>query len=219
MRKHKLYSIWSAVPVTYYQKGVKGNLFQRVWHTQKINLATRIIKDIKFKNCLDVGCAIGYMLNQIQKAFPEKKYIGVDVYDKAIKFAQKSYPEISFKIAAADKLPFKDNSFDLSLCYETIEHVEDPEGCLKEIKRVLKKGGVLILAMDSGNWMFRIVWFIWEKTTGKVWDGAHLHPFNHHELEQIILKSGFKMNKFSDSPIKQKLFSHHGMEVVFVLKK
>ena len=42
--------------------------------------------------------------------------------------------------------------------------------------------GVFILAMDSGSWLFRVVWFIWENTTGKVWKGAHLHPFNHEQL-------------------------------------
>lgn len=211
MKKHALYNIWNQVPVRYYQDGVRKNLLQKIWHTQKISLAKRIIGDIKFKNCLDVGCASGYMLSQIEKAFPGQRYYGVDIYDKAIKFAKQRYPGINFKVAAADGVPFKDNFFDLVICYETIEHVEDPTLSLKDIKRILRKGGTLILAMDSGNWLFRLVWFFWEKTKGRVWDGAHLHPFKSNELEQIVLKSGFK--------IKEKLFSHLRMEVVFILKK
>jgi ubiquinone/menaquinone biosynthesis C-methylase UbiE len=160
---------------------------------------------------LDVGSASGYFISQVSKKFPDKKYYGVDVYQKAVDYGKKIYPNIDFRLANADKLPFKDNMFDTVLFYETIEHVEDPEKCLKEIKRVLKKDGNLIVAMDSGNWMFRVVWFVWEKTKGRVWQGAHLHPFYHKDLEKLIKESGFK--------IKKKMFTHLGMEVVFLLTK
>ena len=211
IKSHHLYEIWNQVPTTYYQQGVKGNLFQYLWHSHKIKLAKRILSKLKFDNCLDVGCASGYMISEIFKTFPQAKYFGVDVYDKAIEYAKITYPNIEFKIASADKLPFKNDYFDLILFYETIEHVENPKECLKEIKRVLKKGGTLILTMDSGSWLFRLVWFIWENTKGKIWQGAHLHPFHHKELEKLIQDSGFK--------IKDKIFSFAGMEVTFILSK
>lgn len=206
-----LYKIWHQVPVDYYQQGVKKNLFQKFWHGEKIITAKKIIKTLKFSKCLDVGCASGYMLSEIAKAFPKSKYFGIDVYDRAISYAKKTYPKIEFKVAASEKIPYKNESFDLIICYETIEHVENPLKTLQEARRVLKKDGNFILAMDSGNLLFRTVWFIWENTTGKVWQGAHLNPFHHDELENLIKKSGFK--------IKQKLFSHFGMEVVFVLSR
>lgn len=211
MKNHKLYKIWNQVPVTYYQNGVRKNFFQHLWHSHKINFAKNLLSKIKFKNCLDVGCASGYMVSQVFSAFPDAKYFGVDVYDKAIKYAKKTYPDIKFKIASADNLPFKENAFDVILFYETIEHVENPKECLKEIKRVLSKNGTLILTMDSGSLLFRLVWFIWEKTSGKIWQGAHLHPFHHIQLEQLIKDSGFK--------VKDKIFSFFGMEVTFVLQK
>lgn len=209
MKSHKLYKIWSQVPVNYYQKGVKKNIFQNIWHGEKISLAKNILERTKFSNCLDVGCASGFMVSEIAKQFPKSKYFGVDIYDEAIKHAKKNYPEIIFKVASAEKLPFAKNSFDLILFYETIEHVENPKNCLLEIKRVLKKNGTLILTMDSGSLLFRIVWLIWENSKGKIWKGAHLHPFNHEQLEDLIKTAGFK--------IKNKIFSHLGMEVTFVL--
>lgn len=211
LRNHKLYKIWSQVPVNYYQEGVKRNFLQHLWHAHKIRLARNIAEAIKFENCLDVGCASGYMVSEISKVFPHAKYFGVDIYDKAIAYAKKVYPHIKFKIASADKLPFKDQSFDLVLFYETIEHVEEPDKCLQEIKRVLKKEGKLILTMDSGNLLFRMVWLVWENTKGKIWKGAHLHPFHHQQLEKIIKDSGFKINN--------KIFSFLGMEVTFVLSR
>ena len=97
------------------------------------------------------------------------------------------------------------------ICYETIEHVTKPLAALKEMGRVLSKNGKLILTMDSGSLLFRIVWYIWENTKGSVWKGAHLHPFNHNQLEGLIKKAGFK--------IQRKIFSHLGMEVTFELTK
>ncbi len=211
LRNHKLYRIWSQVPVTYYQQGTKNNFLQRLWHTHKIKFAKQVIKKIQFQNCLDVGCASGFMVSEISKTFPHAKYFGIDIYDKAIEYARKMYPNINFENASASKIPFRSNYFDLILFYETIEHVENPVQCLLEIKRILKKDGTLILTMDSGSFLFRIVWFIWENSKGKVWKKAHLHPFHHKELEEIIMESGFK--------IKSKTLSFLGMEVTFVLNK
>lgn len=211
MQNHRLYKTWSKVPVNYYQSGVKDNFFQWLWHTSKLKLAKRIINGLKFTNCLDVGCASGFMISEIAKSYPQASYFGIDVYDKAIASAKKSYPKIKFEVASADKLPYRKDFFDLITFYETIEHVEDPTGCLKEVKRVLKKNGTLILTMDSGSLLFRIVWFIWENTKGKVWQEAHLHPFNHNQLEDLIKDSGFI--------VKDKIFSFLGMEVTFILSR
>lgn len=209
--QQQLYNIWNKVPVNYYQTGIKNNFFQTWWHGTKISLAKKIIKDLRFENCLDVGSASGFMVSEIYKDFPDKKFFGIDVYDRAIKFAQKNYPHIKFQVASAEKLPFKDESFDLILCFETIEHIENPQKALKEIKRVIKKDGKVILTMDSGSFLFRVVWWVWEKNKGKVWKDAHLHPFHHRQLEDLIMEIGFKIRK--------KIFSFLGMEVTFVLKK
>lgn len=211
MKNHRLYHIWDKVPVTYYQKGVKNNFFQWLWHSHKIQLAKKIIKDLNFKKCVDIGCASGYMISQISKEFPEAEYFGVDVYNKAIAYAKRAYPHIKFRVASADNLPFEDESFDLILFYETLEHVESPLACLEEIKRVLRENGTLILTMDSGSLLFRIVWFFWVNTKGRVWRQAHLNPINYHELEDLIKKVGFKIRK--------KILSFLGMEVTFILNK
>ncbi len=151
------------------------------------------------------------MTNRISEIFSDSKIYAIDVYGKAIAYAKKNYPHITFINADAHRLPFKNNYFDLVISYETIEHVVDPLKILKEIKRVLKKDGLAIVAMDSGNWLFRIVWWVSEKTISSVWQGAHLHPFKHTELEKVIKISGLKIIK--------KHFSHLGMEVSFLVRK
>lgn len=211
MKQKDFNKILSSVPPDYYQKGTKKNPFQKYWHNRKINFALKLLNKIVFKNCLEVGCAGGFLISEIAKKHPQVKFHAIDAYSSAIKFAKKQYPHINFLKAEAEKLPFKNNQFDLILCYETIEHVRDPKKALSEMRRVLKKDGPLILAMDSGSMIFQIIWFFWEKTYGRVWREAHLNPYHHKALEKLVLQSGFK--------IKAKYFTHFGLEVVFVLGK
>src|SRR3989344_1740157 len=126
------------------------------------------------------------MTNYISSLFPKSKITAIDAYQKAIKYAQKKYSHIKFIKGDAHKLSFQKNIYDLVVCYETIEHLKNPVKALSEIKRVLKPKGMAVVAMDSGNFLFRIVWWIWENSKGKVWQGAHIHPYHHEELEQII---------------------------------
>lgn len=211
LEKVDLEKIWQKVPPDYYQKGVAKNFLQRLWHKRKIETFARLIGKGNFSRILDVGCAGGMTTNEISKIFPESKIVGVDIYKEAVTYGRKIYPHIKFLVADAHNLPFDNNSFDLCICYETIEHVEEPQRVLSEIKRVTHKNGRAIIAMDSGSLLFRIVWWLWEKTKGKVWQGAHIHPFTHNELEKLIRKAGFK--------VKEKRFSHLGMEISFLLSK
>jgi len=209
--KRELNKIWSQVPPNYYDNATETNLLQKYWHSQKINTLQKLIAFQKFKKILDVGCAGGYMANKVNYIFPKSKITGIDVYKESIDYAKKKYPNINFIVADAHKLPFKDNTFDMVICYETIEHVVNPKKVLAEIKRVMKKNGKALVVMDSGSPLFRGVWYVWENTKGKVWKGAHLHPFHHTELEKVIKSVGLKISK--------KHFSHFGMEVSFLLKK
>lgn len=211
MNKKNLEIIWNQVPPNYYEEGLRKNIFQFIWHTNKIRTFKKLTKTKQFKNILDVGCAAGTLTNKISQLFPKSQISAIDVYDKSINLGKKLYPHIKFIKADAHIIPFNDNSFDLVYCCETIEHVKDPRKVLKEIKRVLKKDGQAIVIMDSGSLIFRVVWWFWEKTKGRVWESAHLHPFHHTELETVIKKVGFKILK--------KHLSFFGMEVSFVLSK
>lgn len=97
------------------------------------------------KKILDVGCGTGDLLNYIAKRNKKVLLWGVDISKDVLKRAEKnkySKREI-FKKINANKLPFEDNFFNEVYCYEVLEHVEDLDKVLKEIKRVLKSKGKL----------------------------------------------------------------------------
>ena len=207
--KHSLHVI-EQVPVDYYQKGIERNIFQRMWHNNKLKVVLRFIPGFP-KKILDVGCASGWFISKISKKFPKAKCYGIDIYDKGIKYAKKIYPKIEFKVADAHKIPYKKNTFDLVICTEVLEHLDNPKSAILEIKRVLKKGGVAVIELDSGNLLFSIVWYLWRKFWGKVWNHSHLHSFNVAKLEQMILSCGLKI-------LKRQGFNL-GMAMIFLLRK
>lgn len=206
--KKELLAIWAQVPADYYDKGISKNILQRLWHQKKLSEVLKFVPNKPIK-VLDVGCSSGIVTAQIEKTLPKKSKVhGIDSYKAAIDFAKTKYPNISFAVADAHKLPFKNKSFDLVICTETLEHVTDPKLALEEIKRVLKKDGSAIISMDTGNLLFRTIWYLWTKSKGRVWENAHLHEFNAKILEDLIKKSGFR--------IKKKKYSHLGMSVTFL---
>ncbi len=212
-KSKNLEEIWRQVPPDYYQRGVKNNLFQWIWHTWKWTSLKKFFKKLNKKpsKILDVGCASGFLTSQVADFFPLSESFGVDSYKEAIEFGQKSYPNIKFRYADAHKLPFKNGGFDLITCIETLEHLENPQGAICEMYRCLKNDGYILIGQDTDNLLFKIIWVIWSKRRGKVWHNAHLHPYSPKRLEKLIIECGLKIIK--------KRFSHLRMEVFFLIKK
>lgn len=206
----KLKEIWFQVPADYYSK-VDNNIFQRYWHGNKLKFVRSFIEK-KPSKVLDVGCADGAFINKLSKTFPKTKFYGIDCYSKAIKNGRKRYSQLNLRVADSHKLPFKDKSFNLLISTETLEHVVDPDKTIRELKRVMKDDGSIIIELDSGSWLFRFVWYFWKKFfKGKVWKDSHLHFFDIKILEALFKKHNLKI-------IKKKLFNF-GMGVCFLLKK
>lgn len=142
----------------------------------------------KGERVLDLGCGNGRFYPNMRKS----EYIGVDNSEKLIELAKKNYPDADFRIASAFKLPFEDGSFDKVVSVAVLHHIpseEKREEFVKEIKRVLKNDGILILT----------VWNLREKQnkTGNVfvdWYGAKDHYF--YCFEQKELSALFKKLKF-----------------------
>ncbi len=87
------------------------------------------------KRVLEIGCGRGAFQDIV------KDYVGIDFSENAGRYLYKPYCQ-----ASANELPFSDNSFDAVWTYAVLEHVPEPERALYEMRRVLKSGGLLLLA-------------------------------------------------------------------------
>ncbi|MBW2981184.1 methyltransferase domain-containing protein [Candidatus Woesearchaeota archaeon] len=110
----------------------------------------RLLKDmgkLEGKKVLDVGCEAGYISLKLSEQ-------GADVFSfdickpALIEFKKKKSASNIF-LAAAQKMPLKDNLFDYVVCTEVIEHMPKLELSLKEMERVLKPGGKLFITFPN----------------------------------------------------------------------
>ncbi len=104
----------------------------------------------RVKSCaalLDVGCGGGAILSAIAR--PDMRLCGIEVSPEAVR----AVIDRGFEGRVADleegKLPYASDSFDVVLCYDVFEHLFAPEGLLREIRRVLKDGGVALLCVPN----------------------------------------------------------------------
>jgi len=90
---------------------------------------------------LDVGCGIGAYVRRIQELSP--RVCGVDIDEQRVRRGSSSVPNLM--LAVGERLPFLDNSFDVILLNEVIEHVSDDAATVREACRVAKVGGNVVI--------------------------------------------------------------------------
>ena len=99
---------------------------------------------------LDVGCGVGQVAIKI--AEEGSKCVGIDISPIAIKTATKDSKKNDnafFMVASGYNLPFKQETFNTVGCFDILEHLENPERCLDEMTRVLKRNGTIVIASPN----------------------------------------------------------------------
>lgn len=184
------------VEVTDHLKG-----FESFFHKLREWLINRFIDRYRRGNkFLDAGCGTGLMLRHLPKGS-----VGVDINPRNIEKAKKHAPLAKVILADIEKLPFGRHEFSTIICTEVIEHQPDPKPTLSELKRVLKKDGVIIGSVPSAS----LVWFL-RFLSSTCPRGEPFHKnFQKHELEDL----------FKDFHIVKLYLSVFGMSYFFVLEK
>ena len=177
---------------TNYLKHTNTNPIQRLLINNFNKALINLIRPTKSAKILDVGCGEGFVLVTLARNKIGKAYEGIDNSKEAIRLGKKMYPTLNIKIADIYDLPYKDNSFDLLICTEVLEHLEDPKKALSELRRVTKK----YLAISVPNEPFFIMAnFIRGKYLRHF--GNHPEHINHWTFpgfKKFLRKNGFKIS-------------------------
>ncbi len=96
---------------------------------------------------LEVGCGEGRGIEWVQSSI--RSYSAIDKIRRAVEVLQKKYPSHQFVSANLPPLPYEDASFDSVISFQVIEHIRNDRLFLKEIYRVLRPGGVLLLTTPN----------------------------------------------------------------------
>ena len=97
---------------------------------------------------LDVGCGLGRNMKLLRDHQPDLQMVGLDVAEAAV-LAARDEGFTSLCADASNEIPFSDASFDFILCGEVLEHVVRTDNLLRELKRVLRPGGTLVLTTPN----------------------------------------------------------------------
>lgn len=150
----------------------------------------------KCENLLDVGCGDGVIEYFIK--IKAKNIYGIDNDQQELKKSKQKGMITKLVDFNSKKFPFKNNFFDVITCLDVIEHVIDPKFLLKEIYRVLKKNGILIISTPNirfSDHMYQlVVKGIFPKTSldSALYDGGHIHFFTYNDMHILLKESGFK---------------------------
>jgi 2-polyprenyl-3-methyl-5-hydroxy-6-metoxy-1,4-benzoquinol methylase len=134
------------------------------------------------KTVLDLGCGTGY--GSALLAGDCASVTGVDISAEAIGYARAKYaaPGLAYdtidKIEHGSRLRFADASFDAVISFQVIEHVADVPSYLLEVKRLLKPGGVFIVATpDRATRLLPLQ---------RPWNLYHLKEYSHTQFEALF---------------------------------
>jgi ubiquinone/menaquinone biosynthesis C-methylase UbiE len=123
------------------------SLFHESWQDNQKKFLT-LLKEIKSTSLLDLGCGDGEFTIKCGSIINANDLYGIDFDDESLKNASKKDVKV-IKSDLNDKLPFKDELFDVVISNQVIEAVYNPDNFVKEICRVLKKNGICIVSTEN----------------------------------------------------------------------
>lgn len=185
------------------------------------------------KKVLDVGCGDGQIGKMIKDKF-RCEVFGIDVSMKSLELAKKNGLKVK-RSRVEEKFPFASNSFDAVYAGEIIEHLFNPDAFIKEINRVLKKGGLLILTTPNlvglgarvSVFLGKTPWMVNNRLTKN--SAGHIKYFTPKEIKSLLEDDGFKvlnltsdivkLNPFIHSSLLARLFPNLGLHIIVGAKK
>ncbi|MEI8067724.1 MAG: class I SAM-dependent methyltransferase [Candidatus Shapirobacteria bacterium] len=221
-------------------KNIYKNLYEKkdlkLKKNYRIKLMANIIKGLKpvNKNILDIGCHDGTFLSKLPR---NNNFFGIEASEKAYKLSLKKNIKVIKFFFNDNKLPYKGNLFDIVIAGEIIEHIYDTDQFLKEIRRILKPNGYLLISTPNIASLPRRLMLllginpIIETTPNKIDSSGHIRYFTFKSLSNLIKENKFKIIKsFSDvtnfhsqgkikSKLIPKLFPTLGQSIITLCQK
>ncbi len=180
------------------QDGVKASEFQSVrasGERQGVRVSSTHRRIDARKRLLDIGCAMGVLLEEARDAGYTS--VGIDLSADAVSYCKKhTLTAYTGTVYTAKQL--KEASFDVITAFQIIEHERDPLKMMKRVYKLLKKGGMVVLATPNQGGF-------WQKIMRKRWFGyrhpEHVVLLDFVTMRTLLEKSGFRdIEVRADSP-------------------
>lgn len=159
------------------------NPLVRFVHNNRLNYIINVTPNDDGLKILDAGCGEGHLIEKLFHKKNKNFYYGTDISETALRKAKQRCPFAEFKLINLSEMDFENNFFDVIICTETIEHILNYGEALKNLKRILKNDGYLIITFPN-----EILWTISRFFLGrkpiKVPD--HVNSFTPNKIKSIL---------------------------------
>jgi len=176
------------LPQMPYEKKIPfvSNLYEK-----RIKIAMKFAQLKDNSVILDVGSREGYLLKTIRKFNTSCKCYGIEKDKRVLKEIE----TCDIRLADARKIPFNEEFFDVVFVLSVLEHIEEIEKSINEIRRVLKPEGVVILSGPTESWFYKFCRVLYR---GKLEHEEHVHTI--YGIEKKFEANGFQLIKRESLP-------------------
>ena len=163
---------------------------------------------VEGKSILNVGCS--FPIDELYYARKIGSWVAVDLSPRSVESAKailerELHPDLakkfSFRLADACDLPFDDDTFDVSVCMSTIDHIPSAEARQKavdEMARTTKPGGHVIVTGPNW-WNLPYAAGIWKMTREKTLHYGYTTMFSPREMRKMGMRAGLQPISFASS--------------------
>jgi len=158
------------------------------WFRGRRNIVrTLVLQANADPNCciLEMGCSGGPLIQQLQSD-GYQRVTGIDISSEAIALCRQRHL-IDTYVMDAQKLSFPDEQFDVITASDVLEHLADAPGAIREWRRLLKPGGILIVFVPA----FQFLWSEHDEAN------KHHRRYRRGELNQLLTASGLTVERSS----------------------
>ena len=122
-----------------YKKYKTKNVLAKWLINRFLSTVTELVDISGAQNILDAGCGQGFVANFLLQRIPNVSIVGIDIDIELIKTNIVSHnARNNILVGDVYNLPFRDNVFDMVMCFEVLEHLSEPQYALQELARVSK---------------------------------------------------------------------------------